>query len=83
MTTLSDYRRFIAEYPRHKFQPGALEAFEVAVREVSPSDLQFATRRFSAEVRAARPAGRAWRYCVGPRKWLTERRYMAYLGEAR
>lgn len=78
MTTLENFRRFVAEYPRHKFQPGALQAYEAALAEVSPSDLQHATRRFAAEVRAARP-GRNWKYCPGPRKWLVERRYLAYV----
>ena len=79
MTVLEDYRKFVREYPRHRYQPGALEAFEVAVREVSASDLQFAVRLFAREVVAARPGGRKWRFCPGPRTWLTEGRYRKYL----
>ncbi|MDQ0101140.1 hypothetical protein J2T10_000759 [Paenarthrobacter nicotinovorans] len=79
MTTVEDWRRFAATYPRHRLQQGGLQAYERALAKVSPSDLMFAARRFSAEVRAAGPNTRGWKYCPGPRTWLDEERWRAYL----
>lgn len=83
MTTLEDYRKFVRVFPKHRFQPGALAAYEAALLSASPSDLQFAARRFAAEVRKARPNGAAWKYCPGPARWLAEERWRAYLPETR
>lgn len=83
MTTLEDYRKFVRAFPKHRFQSGALAAYESALGQVSSSDLQFAARRFAAEVRAARPNGAAWKYCPGPARWLAEERWKAYLPNTR
>ena len=78
MTTMEDFRRFISEFPRHRYQAGALAAFEAALQEVTPDDLQHAVRLFGREVRAAQ-RGPVWKYCPGPTRWLHERQYSKYL----
>lgn len=83
MTTVEDWRKFVRAYPKHGLQQGGLAAYEGALSKVSASDLQFAVRRFAAEVRAAHPNGPAWRYCPGPARWLQEELWRDYLPASR